>query len=289
MPMPQIALLPERGILHISGDDAPSFLQGLVTNDIDNLEDGSAMFCALLTPQGKVLFDFFIVKMAEGYLIDAPENKTAELAKRLSFYKLRAKVDIVDFSEEKIVGAVWGGTATLDDVIIYDDPRLDDLGQRFISDPQQFETNADEHDYKAHRIKLGIAQGGEDFEFGAIFAHEANMDLLHGIDFDKGCYVGQEVVSRMHHRGTTRKRFVPVIGKDLDARDTLPELGTQVRAGPALIGTMGSSQGPRGLALIRLDRAGEAAKKGLPLTAQDVRLNLIQPNWATFNVPTESK
>ncbi len=294
MSQPHLALLPARSILHISGDDAPAFLQGLVSNDIDKLANCVATFAALLTPQGKILFDFFIAKTDDGYLIDVTEDKAAELAKRLTFYRLRAKVQIEDRSEEMIVGALWGDgrnvdplSAALDDVTLFTDPRLERMGLRFISDPQQFETNADDSDYKRHRLSLGIPEGGEDFIFGATFPHEANMDVLNGIDFEKGCYVGQEVVSRMQHRGSTRKRFVPFIAPGHDSDDTgeLAAQGSEIRAGKALIGTMGSSSGARGLALIRLDRAGEMAEKDTPLMSDDNRLELMQPPWAPFTVP----
>ena len=280
MSAPRIALLPERGILYVQGDDAASFLQGLVTNDMNKLKPGNALFAGLLTPQGKILFDFFIVQTASGYLIDVAADKAGELAKRLRFYKLRAKVDIEDLSEEKIIGAIWQGRVDLEDVIAYDDPRLEAMGQRFISDPQQFDTNGFEADYMAHRIALGIPEGGLDFAFGSGFAHEANMDALHGIDFEKGCYVGQEVVSRMQHRGTTRKRIVPVT-----ADEPLPATGTEIRAGSALIGTMGSAAETQGLALIRLDRAGEALENNEALTAGDTPIKLVQPQWAPFTVP----
>jgi hypothetical protein len=142
----------------------------------------------------------------------------------------------------------------------------------------------DGDDYNAHRIALGVPEGGRDYALGDTFPHEADMDALGGVDFKKGCFVGQEVVSRMQHRGTARKRVVP-----LESDAFLPDPGSEIRAGDAVIGTMGSSHGARGLALVRLDRAEEAVRGGLPLFADGVRVRLLQPAWAPFRVPEERR
>jgi folate-binding protein YgfZ len=135
-------------------------------------------------------------------------------------------------------------------------------------------------DYHAHRVRLGVPEGGKDFAFGDTFPHEALLDQLNGVSFTKGCFVGQEVVSRMEHRATTRKRIVSVIGDD-----KLPHPGTEIRAGQVAIGTLGSTAGRQGLALLRLDRAAEALEKGLHLAAGPVPVTIELPDFATFSLP----
>ena len=276
----------DRAVLRISGEDAPNFLQGLVTNNVQGLEERQARFAGLLTPQGKLLFDFFIVRSADGYLIDVARSRAQDLIKRLAFYRLRAKVDLNDLSAQMAVGVSWQGESNPPGAIVFDDPRHPELGRRIMGDASLLSGNGDASGYLRHRLSLGIPEGGLDFTFGDIFPHEANMDQLGGIDFDKGCYVGQEVVSRMQHRGSSRKRFVPfdlMTGQD-DVQ--LPPAG-EIRAGKALIGTVGL--GPmvsnRGLALIRLDRAGEAAESGEILDCEGTAVQLRQPEWAQFTVP----
>lgn len=291
----EICQLTDRGVLEVTGADAQGFLQGLVTNDVEKLEPGGARHAALLTPQGKILFDFFIVAADDGYLIDVAKDKAAELAKRLGFYKLRAKVEIKDFGDNMAILAIWQATSVSGPASqFYLDPRLADMGWRAVLSVAHLEqaiadlvassmgTEVAESAYHAHRIGLGVSEGGKDFAFGDAFPHEADMDDLHGVDFKKGCYVGQEVVSRMQHRGTARKRIVPV-----SADAPLPERGAEIRAGKALIGTLGSTAGNRGLALLRLDRAAEAIEKGDPIHAGDIAITLAQPQWAkSFTVPT---
>ena len=217
------SLLPSRAVLRIGGADARKFLQGLVTNDIDKAQGGAAVHTGLLSPQGKILFDFFAVPDGDGFLIDVAEDKAAELMKRLGFYRLRAAVEIAA-APSLAVAAAWGGPPRLPEgAIAYADPRLPELGFRLLV-PKA--TNAadlgcepsGEVDYHALRIRLGVPEGGRDYAFGDAFPHEALFDQLNGVDFAKGCYVGQEVVSRMEHRGTARKRIVPVAGDAPAAR-----------------------------------------------------------------------
>ena len=167
----------------------------------------------------------------------------------------------------------------------YPDPRLAALGWRVLlpaatSVSELGCTDATEADYHAMRIKLGVPEGGRDYSFGDTFPHEALFDQLNGVDFDKGCYVGQELVSRMEHRGLARERIVPVEG-DTDC----PPSGTPVTAGGVPVGTLGSSSGASGLALIRLDRAEEALAKGGALKAGEVSITLRRPEFARFSVP----
>lgn len=281
----KIAELKTRSIVEVSGSDATHFLQGLITGNVEPLAEGAAIHAGLLTPQGKILFDFFVVGTAQGYLLDCRRELTAELMKRLGFYRLRAKVDISDGSAKLAVFACWDGEPhRVDSVASFIDPRLATLGRRVI-----VETGADigatgcddvgESEYHAHRLANGVPEGGVDYTYGEAFPHEANFDQLGGVDFSKGCFVGQEVVSRMQHRGTARKRLVPV-------KSTAPlETGTAITAGDTSIGTVASVAGTNALALVRLDRAEKAIAGGQSLQAGSTPVRLVQPPWATFTVP----
>lgn len=284
MPACKIAKLSDRSVLRVAGADARPFLQGLVTSDMGNVSGGNAIHAALLAPQGKILFDFLVSESDEGFLLDCPESLAADLTKRLGFYKLRAKVEIADISETHKVFAIWDGPVEApQDAALFADPRLADLGYRLIAasgaDASSGCETTSEAGYHAHRIALGVPEGGRDFVYGDTFPHEADFDQLGGVDFKKGCFVGQEVVSRMQHRGTARKRVVPIAG-------TQPlTAGAEVLAGDFPIGTVGSVAGNEGLALLRLDRAGEALAEGKALSAGGVGITLRRPHWASFEMP----
>jgi folate-binding protein YgfZ len=275
-------LLSDRGVVAVTGPDAAKLLQGLVTNDVADLKPGQAVFAGLLSPQGKILSDFLVVAVSDGFLIDVARDKATELVKRLSLYRLRSKAEISDRSAEFSIVAGWGGEPVPPTPsIVYRDPRLSELGWRGIAaatDPVVSNGHR-AGDYHAHRIALGVPEGGRDYAYGDTFPHEALFDQLHGVSFEKGCYVGQEIVSRMQHRGTARKRIVPVRGEA-----DLPAPGTPVSAGGVEIGMLGSNAARDGLALVRLDRAAEFKSKGVPLTAGDVTVTLAKPAFATFTL-----
>ena len=280
-------LLEGRGVLRVSGPDAGKFLQGLITNDIGKTDGGKAIHAGLLSPQGKVLFDFFVVPDGNGFLIDVARDKAEELLKRLGFYRLRAQVEIAAEPSLEVAAAWDEAPRPPADAIIYADPRLAGLGFRLIF-PKGTEgadlgcETSSEGDYHALRIKLGVPEGGRDYRLGDAFPHEALFDELNGVDFAKGCFVGQEVVSRMEHRGTARKRIVRV-----DAAGPLPAAGTSIEAGGVAIGTLGSVSGRSGLAMIRLDRAEAAVTASKALTAGGVKIALRRPAFAHFAVPVE--
>ena len=282
----RIALLADRGVVRVTGEDAEKLLQGIVSNDMDLLASQPAIHTALLTPQGKILFDFFVVKADDGYLLETARDKGAELAKRLNLYKLRAKVDIRDASDDYRVSALWGPSphnfGETAGTVSFPDPRLPTLGSRILAETgAATATNgveASPEDYHAHRIALGVPEGGMDYVLGDTFPHEADLDQLNGVSFSKGCFVGQEVVSRMQNRANVRKRVVPIEG------DAALTSGVEVQAGAAVIGTIGSVAGKLALALLRLDRAAEAKAKGQVLTAHGVPLALRRPDWATFDL-----
>jgi len=275
------AFLPDRGVVKVSGEDARNFLNGLVTTDVTQLAPGLGRFGALLTPQGKIIADFLITEAPSGhgggFLLDCPRALAKGLADKLGFYKLRAKVTVENLSDSLGVLAAWDGDFTVRPDLSFADPRNDALGWRILI-PEELRQKVadlvgaelvDSGLYEAHRIAAGAPRGGLDFMYGDAFPHETNMDRLHGVDFEKGCYVGQEVVSRMQHRGTARTRTVKVI---LDG--FAPEPGTAILAGDKPVGTIGSTSGQLGLALIRTDRVTDALDAGLALTAGGLGLRL---------------
>ena len=279
------AFLPDRGVVKVSGEDARSFLNGLVTTDVTELKPGLGRFGALLTPQGKITTDFLITEAPAGhgggFLLDAPRALAQALAAKLGFYKLRAKVAVENLTENLGVLAVWDGEPATKPDLSFADPRLPALGWRILA-PEDLKQKVadligadlvDAAAYEAHRIAAGVPRGGLDFTYGDAFPHETNMDRLHGVDFDKGCYVGQEVVSRMQHRGTARTRTVKVI-----LEGPSPEVGATILAGDKPVGTIGSTSGQNGLALVRTDRVVDALDAGLPLTAGGLGIRLAEPD-----------
>jgi tRNA-modifying protein YgfZ len=290
------ALLPDRGVIKVAGDGARGFLHGLFTADIEKLAPGTASFSALLMPQGKIIADFFVTEAPTreggGFFLDVQRTLCVSLIAKLNMYKLRAKVMIEDLSATLGVLAAWDGSGTTKQGLSFPDPRLPALGLRAMLPPhlapaaaaELGATLVDAADYEAHRIALGVPQGGLDFSYGDAFPHETDMDQLGGVDFAKGCYVGQEVVSRMEHRGTARTRAVPV-----RYDGAAPAAGTSVTAGDRQVGTFGSAANGRALALLRLDRVSDAMAQGESLAAGGVTLHLVKPDWARFAFPGEAK
>jgi len=261
--MSEAIRLPDRGVIEVTGEDAEKFLHNMFTNSIAGLAPGEARFAALLAPQGKILFDFLVFTPGEGrFLIDIHRELVADFLRRLGMYKLRARVEIADRSGEIealacLDGAPEGALAAAPD------PRSESLGWRALAPAGAVAATGDVAAYEAARIAAGVPAGGLDFRYGDAFPHEANMDRLRGVDFKKGCYIGQEVVSRMQHRSLTKKRVTPFI-----ARGETPPAGTPVMGGDKEIGVLGGHAGSAGLALVRLDRLAEAKEAGLePMAA----------------------
>ncbi len=293
-----IALLPDRGAVRLTGADARKLLQGLITNDMDKLaQAGDALHSGLLTPQGKILFAFFVVQTTDGFLLETERDQAAALAKRLTFYKLRAAVKIEDVSQQYAVAAVWSGSPSPllregregggepREALVYPDPRHPSLGQRIIAPAECLPpSTATPAAYHAHRISLGVPDAGSDYPLGDTYPHEAGFDLFHGADFDKGCFVGQEVVARMQHKTVVRKRVVRV-ASTVD----LPSDQCDVTMAGVTIGRLGSGAGQQGLALIRLDRAVEAIDKGEPITAGGATLALDTETIAAYRAAVAAK
>ena len=258
--------LPGRAVISVRGPEAGHFLHNLLTADIDHLAEGEATYAALLSPQGKILFDMLVLKAGDGFLIDCAAGQRADLMKRLAMYKLRARVELAA-RDDLAVGVSPGEVAGS-----YRDPRSPEIGWRIIGAP-----GAEAEGYDAARIAAGLADSVADLGSGEFFPHEANLDQLGGVNFRKGCYVGQEVVSRMEHRGTARSRILPVT-----VDGATPPRGTEIRAGEKQVGTVLSSAGQKALALIRLDRLAEATA---PLVADGATVRVQKPAWARYEVP----
>ena len=274
--MNDIVVLDDRGVVEVSGPDAGELLQRLLTNDVLGLSAGEARYAALLSPQGKIVTDMIVMADdGEGgrrFLLDCPRSLAGDLARKLAIYRLRAQVSIADRSDTLAVAAAWPARPDGPGLVVTD-PRAEALGFRVVAPRADLPRDArisDSHRDRALRIAAGVPDGGTDFSYGDTFPHEANLDRLHGIDFAKGCYVGQEVVSRVEHRGTARKRVTPVLFEGEP-----PPPGSDIVVGEIVIGTMGSAAGGRGLALVRTDRATEAAALGAPAHAAGVHLSIV--------------
>jgi folate-binding protein YgfZ len=267
--------LADRGVVEVSGPDAAKFLHNLLTNNIASLTSGEARYAALLSPQGKILVDFLVFahddEEGRRFLLDCPRAHIPDLLQRLTIYRLRSQVAFRDRSDDLRSVALFDSVDKPDiaALAIARDPRAPTLGWRAIVPLGEAEEPRGRETYEALRIAAGVPDGGVDFAYGDAFPHEANMDLLGGVDFAKGCFVGQEVVSRMKHRGTVRKRVTPFRVNGL-----APAPGTPIKAGDVDLGVTGSRHGGEGLALIRLDRLEDVKAAGKKATAGGVELEL---------------
>lgn len=258
--------LTNRAVLAVSGADAESFLQGLISNDMRKLAPGTMLYAAMLSPQGKFLHDFFLGRSGDTILIDCDAARVNDLVSRLTLYKLRAAVTIEKLSEPVI--AAWGGKTEQG----YTDPRLPEMGYRIIgaADTKGWQ-QADIAAYEKHRLELGIPDGAQDVLIDKSFLLELGFEQLHGVDFNKGCYVGQEVTARSKFRGQVRKHIYQV-----KAASELPPLGTKILQDGAEVGELRSHAGNIGLAIIRI----EAVEKNTPLTADGAAISASFPTWA---------
>ena len=294
-PDPCFVRLGDRSVLAVAGPDAVGFLQGLVSSDVSRVAPDRAAYAALLTPQGKYLFDFLLLARGDSILLDTEAARLPELTRRLHMYRLRAKVEIVDLSADYDVVAVVGDTAAArlglaseagaaraaGELAICVDPRLAELGCRIVGPAEAVEAElsrlgigaGDWRDLDRLRLGLGVPDGSRDLVPERSLLLESNFEELHGVDFDKGCYVGQELTARTKHRALVRKRLMPVrvIG-------AIPTPGSPVLAGDRDVGDMRSACGDRGLALLRLDAL--VGPEGAPtLTCGEATLIPEPPSW----------
>jgi folate-binding protein YgfZ len=290
------ALLPDRAVIRVSGPGRVSFLQGLVSNNIETISAEKSGYGALLTPQGKFLFDFFVYHQDEDSLLiecERGENgeRAAELFKKLRMYKLRAKAELTDVTHSYDVVAVFGkdalsalsldatpgATAHMADGIKAVDPRLAEMGARVLL-PKNALTEmaaigAEERDietYHQMRVSLGIPNGSEELEVEKSILLENGFEELGGVDFKKGCYMGQELTARTKYRGLVRKRLLPV---KIDG--PAPDAGTPIMNGDKEAGIIRSVHGDHGLAMIRLERVEGDAE----LSAGDAKITVSVPDW----------
>ncbi|TPL78644.1 folate-binding protein YgfZ [Mesorhizobium sp. B2-3-12] len=277
------ALLKDRALISVSGPDAEHFLQNILTIDLDALGNGEAKPGALLTPQGKILFDFLISRAGENaFRIECRADVSDDFIHRLMLYKLRAKVEIAK-PEQTLVTVAWGkeSIASESDSAAIADRRFGDEDvTRFYADTAD---TGDVAAWQAFRIAHGVAESGADYALGDAFPHDVLLDEMGGVGFRKGCYVGQEVVSRMQHRGTARRRVLIV-----EARLALPTSGTELTVEGRPVGVLGSTATLTGLGIARIDRVKAALDAGQPILAGEVPVTLTIPSWAKFSFPQET-
>lgn len=296
MSQAQAVILEHRGVLEATGEDLRDFLQGIVSNDVTKVAPDRAIWSAFLTPQGKFLHEFFIAAQGDGFLLEAEAERLEDLKRRLSMYKLRSKVTLrdgrADFTVAVLLGsdaltslglpAESGAAKAFGGGLAFVDPRLPALGARAIlpqaSAGETLEqagfTLTELAAYDALRLALGVPDGSRDLEVEKSILLESGFDELHGVDWDKGCYMGQELTARTKYRALIKKRLVPV---EIDGPQ--PDPGTTIMAGARDAGTLRSTSGARGLALIRLEFLAEP---DLPLTAGEATITPHKPDWANF-------
>lgn len=278
------ALLKDRALVSVSGAEAEHFLQNIVTTDLDQLGTGEAKPGALLTPQGKILFDFLVSRAGDNaFLLECRADVADDFIRRLMLYRLRAKVDISK-QEQSLVSVEWQIDSIASDfdsgkaASAVSDRRFADGVVVRVYGPRSDEENLAA--WHAFRIAHGVAESGVDYQLGDAFPHDVLLDQNGGVGFKKGCYVGQEVVSRMQHRGTARRR---VLIASADA--LLPPPGTELTVDGRPVGTMGSTAGRTGLAVARIDRVKAAIDDGIAIMAGGVPVHLAIPDWAKFTFP----
>jgi len=245
--MERFAYLPERGVVEVSGEDSRTYLQGLVSNDVNVVCAGRAVWAALLTPQGRWLADFFILQDGQRLLIDCERDQLNDLIRRFERFKLRSRVSFRDVSDEFFVHVAWGAVKPDIEAPSFADPRLEHGGWRFLAQ-EAMTTSAAIPEWDAWRLNLGLPDGSRDLESGKTLLLEAGFDELNGISWTKGCYLGQELTARTKYRGLLKRRLVPVAS---DSR--LPPAGTPITTSGRDVGTMRSSHEGIGLAMLRID------------------------------------
>ncbi len=271
------AHLPTRSLIRIQGKDSHDFLQNLITTDVDSLERNVARPGALLTPQGKILFDFVLWREEDGFLLEVDAAQREGLIRRFTMYRLRADVELTPVREEGVT-VFWDEDANRGRVR---DAAFEKAGIKLTRRPGRH-ADGTEETYHALRIRAGIPVSGYDYALQDAFPHDILLDKTDGLSFRKGCYVGQEVVSRMQHRGTARRRVALV-----SSESPLPAGGTEIVSGGKAVGVLGSTSGKNGLAIVRIDRVGDALARGLPLSAGEVQVTLALPKWSGLVFPTE--
>ena len=267
--MSVLPILPDRAVIRLTGGDVRTFLQGVITQDIDRLSPEAAVFSALLTPQGKILFDFFLVENGDAVFVDCYKDAAADLVKRLTLYRMRADVTIA--LEEDLAIAASDEPMAQPDAIEFRDPRTDALGNRAIV---KKENNAEDQSYRKRRIEFGVPEFGSDFGADDVFLLDVNYDALNAVSYAKGCFVGQEVTSRMKRKSDVRKRTLTTTSNNGDL-----ETGAPIKAGESTLGEIFTTSGNAGLAIIRLDRLEAAKARGDTPESNGAALTLNLPDY----------
>ena len=291
----EVITLEDRGFIQVNGPEAKDFLQNIVTNDIEKVTSDSTVFSSILTPQGKYLFEFFVLKLKDSYLLECEKKSTAEIIKLLNFYKLRSKVDFVDLSEKYVAAVISlekfkeisgsslskGGTSSYRDDPIYIDPRNDNLGAKIISKLENIHLAikkldlkiADKKKYYAKSFALGIPQTDLNKLKDKIFGIENNLDELNGIDFKKGCYIGQENTSRIKLRNKLRRRILPVekISGQISENDIIKYKNNEV--GKIMIDK------PYSFALIKVVDPDLKEFINIELLCGKSKVKILKPEW----------
>ncbi|BBD36994.1 aminomethyltransferase [Aminobacter sp. Y103A] len=273
------AILADRAIIDVSGPDAEHFLQNILTLDLDALGRNEAKPGALLAPQGKIMFDFLVSRSTDNALrLECRADIADDFVRRLMLYRLRAKADISK-QDQPIVAITWqdDSAASQTDSTVRDSRFQQPVFRHYGAAPA---TNTTEADWHTFRIDNGVAESGADYALADAFPHDVLLDQMGGVGFRKGCFIGQEVVSRMQHRGTARRRVLLV-----SATTALPAPGTEIKADGKVLGALGSVDGSNGLAIARIDRVKAALDAGSAITAGDVTVALAIPAWASFTYP----
>ncbi|MBB6470026.1 hypothetical protein HNQ96_005920 [Aminobacter lissarensis] len=275
------AILADRAIINVSGPDAEHFLQNILTLDLDALGQHEAKPGALLAPQGKIMFDFLVSRSGDNTLrLECRADISDDFVRRLMLYRLRAKADISK-QDQVLVAVSWqsdSAASQTDSTTTVRDSRFQAPVFRHYGAAPAATTG--EADWHAFRIASGVAESGPDYALADAFPHDVLLDQMGGVGFKKGCFIGQEVVSRMQHRGTARRRVLLVT-----AGADLPAAGTELRADGKVVGALGSVDGKNGLAIARIDRIKAALDAGSEITAGDVAVSLEIPAWASFTYP----
>ena len=288
--------LQDRGVLAVSGEDKITFLQGLVSNDVNLISDTLSIYAALLTPQGKFFCDFFMSKHKYGFLLECDLNILNDLKKKLQMHKLRSKIDLEDISEKFDVVAGFGDsihssvgltgdpgkTIQVSNGIIMVDPRLGRMGLRMLlmkNSPPTFGQlkECDNNDYELLRITSGVPDGAQDMQFQKTILLEAGFDELNGINWNKGCYMGQELTARTKYRGLIKRRLIPV-----SVDGALPEPGTLIMFGEKEAGEIRSGVNNAAMALMRLNVLEEWSRLGGELIAGSSSVIPQKQNWMNF-------
>ncbi|TAJ37113.1 MAG: folate-binding protein [Reyranella sp.] len=279
----QFSLLPHRSVIAVGGADRVEFLQGLISNDTTKVAPGHAVWAALLTPQGRFLNDMFVADGGDDTLLLETERERAPaLAKKLTLYKLRSKVTVEDRSATMEVAAVFGAGAEkllpIEGAIAFVDPRLPGLGVRALAPVGTASAllqargiaEASLEAYDALRLESGVPDGSRDLRIEKALLLENGFDELNGVDWKKGCYMGQELTARTKYRALVRKRLFPV-----SVEGALPAPGTSIHLDGQEVGELRSGSGRRALALLQT----EAARGPGPLIAGGVQLIPTIPPW----------